>query len=139
MRLFRRQLSACRILSEGWPVLTRITEHMKPTPDPELRALLRRADPAARDGSDRVPQEIFAAEVRARIDRLAPTQPSHATPRRWQAELNALAACLALFAALAAGGFAAYIRHPAKVTERHAAAYARSIDPVLMHAAHPAR
>lgn len=137
--LLRCQLKSVSILFEGYSDLTRNTGHMKPTPDPDLRALLRRADPAAEPVANSLAPELFAADVRARINRLDTNTATFSPGWRWQSEINALAACLALLAALAAGGVAAYVRHPAKVTERHAMAYARSIDPVLMHAAHQAR
>jgi hypothetical protein len=101
------------------------------SPDPALRALLRRADPA---GPLPDADATFLAAVHARL-RAAPGPPP--TLRTWAAalarELNPLAAALALLAALGLGGSLAYAEHQRDRTARYADAYARSVDPWLMH------
>lgn len=106
-------------------------------PDP-LSALLRRADPAstlpAADHAD------FAAAVHRRIrtaDTASAPDPT-AFPSAFARQLFPLAAALALLASLAAGGSLAYAAHQRDRVAFFADAYARSIDPVLMHASLPA-
>jgi hypothetical protein len=111
-----------------------------PTPsatDP-LSALLRRADPASALAS--ADPAAFAASVRARIRTAdtAPTRASATFPSAFARQLFPLAAALALLASLAAGGSLAYAAHQRDRVAFFADAYARSIDPVLMHASLPA-
>lgn len=104
---------------------------MKTPFDPELGALLRRADPA--DGAPPLSPERFAAQVRARIQ--AAEQAGSHGHGGWARQLLPLAAALAVMASLGAGALAAHHRQDRARTELFAAAYARSIDPWLMHAA----
>jgi hypothetical protein len=103
---------------------------MTTPPDPELRALLRRADAAA-DLSP-VSAADFAAGVHARLqaDTHAPLRAS----RGFASQLFPLAAALALAAALGAGSALAYARERDARTETFAAAYVRNIDPWQKHA-----
>ncbi len=117
--------------------------HPSPAPDPALRALLRRADPA--DGLTSPPPAAFAAAVHARIRsetglaRPAPgidsVSVTHVPRARALArQLLPLAAALALLASLGAGSAFAYAKHERERSERYVSAFARSIDPWLMHA-----
>jgi hypothetical protein len=103
-----------------------------PDHDPALRTLLRRADPA--QGLASPPPADFAAAVHARLadgdTAVARALRARALPR----QLLPLAAALALLASLGAGSAVAYASHQRERTERYAAAFARSIDPWLMHA-----
>lgn len=106
-------------------------------PDP-LSALLRRADPAS--DLPAADPATFAASVHRRI-RAADTAAVPATaasPSAFARQLYPLAAALALLASLAAGGSLAYAAHRNESRAFFADAYARSIDPVLMHASLPA-
>lgn len=98
-----------------------------------LSDLLRRADPAAPGISA---PAAFAAAVHARIQS-ADTEAS-LRPRGLARHLLPLAAALAMLASVLAGGSAALAAHRRENTEHFAAAYARSVDPVLMHASHSA-
>lgn len=110
---------------------------MDPSADP-LSSLLHRADPAANAGRTLDPA-AFSAAVHARI-RSSVTQPvPFLSFSGWRQELYNLAAALAIIAALAAGGSLAYARHQRETSDFYADAYARSIDPLQMHASHPAR
>lgn len=106
-------------------------------PDP-LSAMLHRADPA---GSARAASEAdhaaFAAGVHARLAANHAATPAAVLvfPTWLTRHAMPLAAALALLAALAAGGGLAYAREQKIRSEAFAAAYARSIDPWLMHAA----
>lgn len=98
-----------------------------PSSDPALRALLGRADPAG--AADPGPSDAaFADAVRRRI-RIAES----ASPRQ-RNQLFPLAAAFAVLASLVAGGSLAYAGVQRERTATHADAYARSIDPWLMHA-----
>ena len=101
-----------------------------PAPDALLSALLRRADPAA--AAPPPDSAFFAAAVHARIQ----SADTAASPRRpgLASQLFPLAAALAIVASLATGGSLAYAGAQRARTETHAAAYARTIDPWLMHA-----
>lgn len=106
-----------------------------------LSDLLRRADPAAPGAPAPV---AFAAAVHARIrsaDTEAAWHPAGG-PRGVSSALARhllpLAAALAVLASILAGGSAALAAHRRENTEHFAAAYARSVDPVLMHATHSA-
>lgn len=105
---------------------------MTTPPDTALRALLRRADPAA--GLAAPGPEAFAAAVHARIE-AADTAPLRAPGglRGFARQLFPLAAALAVIASLGAGSAAAYARGRDARAETFAAAYARSIDPWQMH------
>lgn len=103
-------------------------------PDP-LSALLRRADPAS--DLPAADPATFAASVHRRI-RAADTAAASAFPSAFARQLYPLAAALALLASLAAGGSLAYAAHRNESRAFFADAYARSIDPVLMHASLPA-
>lgn len=102
---------------------------MRPSPD-SLSSLLRRADPAA--GASATDPAAFAAAVHTRIH-AADTGPLFAL-RSFGRSLLPLAAALALLAALAAGSSVAYAQHQRKASELYATAYAKSVDPFLMHA-----
>lgn len=101
---------------------------MPPTTDPALSALLRRADPAG--SIEPLPPEDFAAAVHRRLRARASVS--------WRARLGLareilpFAAALTLVGALAGSGLA-YAAQRSHTTTVHAAAYARSIDPWLMH------
>jgi hypothetical protein len=106
---------------------------MTTPPDPALRALLHRADPAA--GLPSLAPDTFAAGVHARI-RSADTAPLR-TPGALGGlgrRLFPLAAALAVLASLGAGSAVAYARERDARAETFAAAYARSIDPWQMRA-----
>lgn len=105
---------------------------MSPSPDPALSALLRRADPAV--SLSPLPPADFAAAVRRRIRAAPPPAASLSLFVRLglARELLPFAAVLALVGALAGGGLA-YAGRRADASALHAAAYARSIDPWLMH------
>jgi hypothetical protein len=98
--------------------------------DPELRALLRRADAAA----DLPPLSAadFAAGVHVRI-RSGDTAALR-TSRGFARQLFPLAAALALAAAIGAGSAIAYARERNARAETFAAAYVRNIDPWQKHA-----
>jgi hypothetical protein len=102
---------------------------MNAAPDP-LSALLRRADPAA--GTAQTEPAAFAAAVHRRIRSADPTPV--AFPSAFARQLYPLAAALAVLASVAAGGSLAYAAHQRERSDFFADAYARSIDPVLMHA-----
>jgi hypothetical protein len=109
---------------------------MNTPPDPALRALLRRADPAA-DHTMPAPAD-FASAVHARIAASGDPLPFPSSLLRVSGlgrQLFPLAAALALLASLGAGSAAAYARERETRSEFFAAAYARSIDPWQMHAA----
>ncbi len=99
---------------------------MNPTPENDLDALLRRADPAA--VLSPVSPERFASRVRERIRAAGPAR------NRWHEQFLPLAAALAVLASLGAGSAVAYARQRNQNTDFFAAAYARSVDPWLMHA-----
>ncbi len=103
---------------------------MKPPHNPDLAALLRRADPAK--GAAGIHPELFATQVRARI-RAAEAEEA-GLKRHWTSHFLPLAAALALLASLSAGAVAAHARQERARNELFASAYARSIDPWLMHA-----
>lgn len=108
-----------------------------PEPADHLSALLRRADPAA--GASPPDPAVFAASVHARIQSADTASAWHGRPARGSAsrfasQLFPLAAALAIVASLATGGSLAYAGAQRARTETHAAAYARTIDPWLMHA-----
>lgn len=106
---------------------------MTTPPDTALRDLLRRADPAddlAVSSSDDA--AAFAVAVHARI-RAADTAVLSSPVARLASQLYPLAAALALLASLGAGATAAYAQHQRARGEVIAAAYARGIDPWLMH------
>lgn len=105
-------------------------------PDP-LSALLRRADPAS-DLPAANPAS-FAAAVHRRIRTVdTASAPAAAFPSALARQFYPLAAALALLASLAAGGSLAYAAHQRDRVTFFADAYARGIDPVLMHASLPA-
>ncbi len=106
---------------------------MTTPPDPALRALLRRADPAA--DLPALPAPDFAAGVHARI-RAGDTAPLRAA-RRLGRQLLPLAAALAVLASIGAGSAVAYARERDARADSFATAYARSIDPWQKHAASP--
>lgn len=108
---------------------------MKTPHDHDLASLLRRADPAA-DAPGCAP-EHFAAAVRARI--LVAERADVALQGHPTRHFMPLAAALALLASLGAGSFAAQTRQERARTELFASAYARSIDPWLMHSTSPDR
>lgn len=99
-----------------------------------LSDLLRRADPAAQGTAP--DSAAFAASVRARIQS-ADTE-ARLRPRGLARHLLPLAAALAVLASVLAGSSAALAAHRRDNTEHFASAYARSVDPVLMHASHSA-
>jgi hypothetical protein len=109
---------------------------MTTPPAPDLRALLRRADPVA----DLPPLDpaAFAAGVRSRL--AAPAPLARPAAPSWSERLAALprqlfplAAALAVLASLGAGSALAYAKHQRERTEVFADAYALSVDPWLMH------
>lgn len=100
--------------------------------DPELRALLRRADAAA-DLSP-VSAADFAAGVHARLQADTHTQAALRASRGFASQLFPLAAALALAAALGVGSAVAYARERDARSETFAAAYVRNIDPWQKHA-----
>lgn len=102
---------------------------MTTPPDHALRALLRRADPAA--DLPALSAGDFSAGVHARI-RAADTAPLRAT-RGLARQLFPLAAALAVLASIGAGSAVAYARERDARAETFAAAYARNIDPWLKH------
>lgn len=104
---------------------------MTTPPDPALRALLRRGDPAA--DLPAVPADAFAAGVHVRI-READTAVLRASGRLAR-QLFPLAAALAVIASIGAGSAVAYARERGECAEVFASAYARSIDPWQMHGA----
>lgn len=105
-----------------------------PTSADSLSDLLRRGDPAA--GATVPAPAAFAAAVHARIQS-ADTSVAAAPLRRragFASQLFPLAAALAIVASLAAGGSLAYAGAQRERVESSASAFARSIDPWLMHA-----
>jgi hypothetical protein len=104
-----------------------------PAPADNLSALLRRADPAAGAPSPALSADAFAAAVHARIQS-ADTASARLRRSGFASQLFPLAAALAIIASLAAGGSLAYAGAQRAQTEIHASAYARTIDPWLMHA-----
>jgi hypothetical protein len=101
---------------------------MQTLPDPALSALLRRADPIG--PLKPLAPENFAAAVHRRLRSESST--SWWTRLGLARELLPFAAALTLVSALAGGGLA-YADQRAHTTTVHAAAYAQSIDPWLMH------
>ncbi len=102
-----------------------------PKPADSLSDLLRRADPGA--GALSPALSAFAAAVHARIQ----SADTATTPLRragLASQLFPLAAALAIVASLAAGGSLAYAGAQRDRVESKASAFARSIDPWLMHA-----
>ena len=120
---------------EGFSFAERITlmPHSNDAHDPALSALLRRADPAGslapRDAAE------FAAAVHRRIrtpeakDSLRPVSARGTFGPEWLP----FAAVLALMGAFATGGILAYAGQRDSRSAYQAAAYARSVDPWLMH------
>ncbi len=104
---------------------------MTTPPDPALRALLRRADPAA-DLPALAPGD-FAAGVHARL-LVLDSPPPHAFARMAR-QLFPLAASLAVLASIGAGSAVAYAREREVRADSFATAYARNIDPWQKHAA----
>jgi len=103
-----------------------------PTPADSLSTLLARADPSASQRSPELSAAAFAAAVHSRIqsaDTAAPLRRSGLA-----SQLLPLAAALAIVASLAAGGSFAYAGVQRDRVETHASAFARAIDPWLMHA-----
>jgi hypothetical protein len=129
---------------------------MPTPPDPALRALLRRADPASDPAASDVSAAAFAADVHARLrtldcgtlvppltarpgaPRLRFLAPARLPARALARQLLPLAAALAVLASLGTGSAVAYARERDARTDTFATAYARSIDPWQMHAAVPA-
>lgn len=103
---------------------------MTTPPDPALRALLRRADPAA--DLPALSAAEFSAGVHARI-RAVDTAPLRAAGGLAR-QLFPLAAALAVLASVGAGSAVAYAREREVRAETFAAAYARNIDPWQKHA-----
>jgi len=101
--------------------------------DPSLRALLRRADPAA----DLAPvsDEAFAGAVHARI--LSADTASLRSVGALARQLFPLAAALAILASIGAGSAVAYARERDARAETFASAYARNIDPWQRHPVAP--
>jgi hypothetical protein len=99
-----------------------------------LSALLRRADPAASPAI--LSSAEFSGAVHSRI-RSVDTAPVSALAN-FARHIYPLAAALAFLASLAAGGSLAYSAHQRDRTDLFADAYARSIDPMLMHASQSA-
>jgi hypothetical protein len=113
---------------------------MTTPPDPALRALLHRADPAANLAP--LGTASFAAAVHARIHSASTAAPWHRIPLPGfvsspPRQLLPLAAALAVLASLGAGSAVAYARERDARADTFAAAFARSIDPWQMHAALP--
>jgi len=109
---------------------------MSPPTDPALSALLRRADLAV--SLSPLPPADFASAVHRRLRAAPPPAASRSLLVRLglARELLPFAAVLALVGALAGGGLA-YAGQRANATAVNAAAYARSIDPWLMHGPAP--
>ncbi|MCU0793890.1 MAG: hypothetical protein MUE42_13790 [Opitutaceae bacterium] len=107
---------------------------MRPPAHDPLSALLHRADPAATAAAG--DEAAFIAGVHARL-RSSPagSSPVLLFPSWLARRALPLAAALAVLASLATGGGLAYAREQRIRTEAYASAYARSIDPWLMHAA----
>jgi hypothetical protein len=101
-----------------------------PAPSDPLSDLLRRSDPGA--GAPPHAAAAFAAAVHARIQSADTTAPLRRSALARQ--LFPLAAALAVVASLAAGGSLAYAGAQRDRVEAKADAFARSIDPWLMHA-----
>jgi len=104
---------------------------MTTPPDPALRALLRRADPAA--DLPALPADDFAAGVHARI--LASEASRPRALAGFARQLFPLAAALAVLASIGAGSAVAYAREREARADSFATAYARNIDPWQKHAA----
>lgn len=104
--------------------------------DRQLRVFLRRADPArAGEASPLSGHDEFVAEVHQRIrTRHREAGPAIGPRDGRHRPLRPLAAVLAVLAAFLAGGSVAYARHQRWVTDQQADAFARSVDPILMHA-----
>jgi hypothetical protein len=122
--------------SGGFRFAARNTD-MSSDPDLALSGLLRRADPVGRIVP--LPAGEFAGAVHRRIRSASPSAASGGLLRRLglSSELLPFAAGLALVGALAGGGLA-YAGQRAAAASLHASAYARSIDPWLMHEPAPA-
>ena len=103
--------------------------------DPALRALLRRADPAA--DMTALPAGDFSAGVHRRI-RAEDTAALRAADG-FGRQLFPLAAALAMLASIGAGSAVAYARERDAHAETFAAAYARNIDPWQKHGAPESR
>ncbi len=106
---------------------------MIPEHDSKLSALLGRSDPAGL--IEPLPPADFSAAVHRRLDTVSRSVVSVGVLHRlgFAREVLPFAAAIALVGGLVGGGLA-YADKRAHTTALHVAAYARSIDPWLMHA-----